>query len=598
VGSSVVETIMLNANAEFEVQLAQARLHAEKPPARNPSPLIVFVKPGAEITDAHMAAPIRGAFQRQVRRLPTEEETAKYIDFLKKNLAETSDPVRSLRATLTSIYLSPEAIYRMEWGLGKTDEHGRRMLSPGEVSDALSYALFDNNRGFTKALREGKLSTREDIARVVDEMISTPEHELSVVPGVMRFIHEFFGYHRAGEVFKDQRRVNEHGLFHQPINLVREADSLIKVILSDDKNVFERMLTTNEALVFHNGRNQGYIDSHKSQIAGLKLWDQARVDKEIAVHIRTAMTHRKFTGNPPRQKARLAELERLRKTMLARKKAELAQMLKAGGPERSFYGRDARYLGFYNLSTRDWKWPAKQPFRLPADQRAGILAHPAWLVAHSGNDNTDPIHRGIWVYEKLLAGVIADVPPDVDAKVPEDPHKTLRQRLVLLRDKSCWKCHIKINPLGEAFEMYDDFGRFRTKHYFDENKEIDTRVAKHVPDENGVDQVRGFDRDKLVAEGEYSTRLVDATGSFDGLGIPELSGDFKNAIEMIHTIAKTDRARQSIIRHLFRYLLGRNEMLSDSQTLINADQAYLKCGGSFKAVVVSLLSSDSFLYRK
>ena len=90
-----------------------------------------------------MAAAIRGTFQRQVRRVPTEEEAAKYLDFLKKNLAETSDPVRSLRATLTSIYLSPEAIYRMEWGLGKTDEHGRRMLSPKETAAALNHALFD-----------------------------------------------------------------------------------------------------------------------------------------------------------------------------------------------------------------------------------------------------------------------------------------------------------------------------------------------------------------------------------------------------------------------------------------------------------------------
>ena len=49
---------------------------------------------------------------------------------------------------------------------------------------------------------------------------------------------------------------------------------------------------------------------------------------------------------------------------------------------------------------------------------------------------------------------------------------------------------------------------------------------------------------------------------------------------------------------MYHYFLGRNEMLSDSQTLIDADQAYLKNGGSFNAVVVSLLSSDSFLYRK
>jgi hypothetical protein len=44
--------------------------------------------------------------------------------------------------------------------------------------------------------------------------------------------------------------------------------------------------------------------------------------------------------------------------------------------------------------------------------------------------------------------------------------------------------------------------------------------------------------------------------------------------------------------------MGRNEMLSDSQTLMNAEKAYLDNNGSFKAVVISLLTSDSFIYRK
>ena len=39
-------------------------------------------------------------------------------------------------------------------------------------------------------------------------------------------------------------------------------------------------------------------------------------------------------------------------------------------------------------------------------------------------------------------------------------------------------------------------------------------------------------------------------------------------------------------------------MLSDSKTLIAADHAYLKSGGSLEALLVSLLSSDSFIYRK
>ena len=44
--------------------------------------------------------------------------------------------------------------------------------------------------------------------------------------------------------------------------------------------------------------------------------------------------------------------------------------------------------------------------------------------------------------------------------------------------------------------------------------------------------------------------------------------------------------------------MGRNEVLSDAKTLIDAEKAYLDNAGSFDAVIISLLTSDSFLYRK
>ena len=67
---------------------------------------------------------------------------------------------------------------------------------------------------------------------------------------------------------------------------------------------------------------------------------------------------------------------------------------------------------------------------------------------------------------------------------------------------------------------------------------------------------------------------------------------------MMERIAGSDLARQSFMRHVFRYWMGRNELVSDSTTLIAMDRAYVENGGSFKECLVSLLTSDSFLYRK
>lgn len=194
-----------------------------------------------------------------------------------------------------------------------------------------------------------------------------------------------------------------------------------------------------------------------------------------------------------------------------------------------------------------------------------------------------------------------DLPPDVDAQVPEDHTKTLRERMELVRAEECWRCHRKMNPLGEAFEIYNHYGRWIDADYFDEHGKLHTQLRSfHQKEVNGRTRssFQFINHDKLVAEGKLTRQAVNARGSFKDVGIPGIEGEFSDAIEMCRILARNPRVRQSIIRHLFRYFMGRNELLSDSRTLIDADRAYVDSDGSFKAVVVSLLSSDSFLFRK
>jgi hypothetical protein len=96
----------------------------------------------------------------------------------------------------------------------------------------------------------------------------------------------------------------------------------------------------------------------------------------------------------------------------------------------------------------------------------------------------------------------------------------------------------------------------------------------------------------------YKTKPLKVNGFLEGTGNPALDGEVRDAYDLIDRLAKSRRVRQSIIRHAFRYFMGRNELISDSQTLIDAEAAYVKNGGSFKMVIVSLLTSDSFIYRK
>ena len=198
-------------------------------------------------------------------------------------------------------------------------------------------------------------------------------------------------------------------------------------------------------------------------------------------------------------------------------------------------------------------------------QRSGILTQPSWLTAHSSNFDNDPVKRGKWIYEHLLGGIIPDVPITVDATVPEDLDKSLRTRFEKTSDDYCMKCHGKMNPLGMPFEMFDDVGRFREKGLLRDNK---TYVA------------------------------VDSSGAIVKSGAPGLDGPVDNAVDLMNKLADSSWVRQVFVRHAFRYWMGRNETLNDSPTLIQADKAYTDSRASMKALVASLLSSDSFLYRK
>ena len=223
---------------------------------------------------------------------------------------------------------------------------------------------------------------------------------------------------------------------------------------------------------------------------------------------------------------------------------------------------ETHHLQGYNLDPFEMAYESGESgkaLQVSRDQRCGILTQPSWLVAHSGNFDNDPVRRGKWIREKLLAGTVLDIPVTVDAQVPEDEHQTLRERFRVVSEAECWRCHKKMNPLGMPFESFNHVGRWRAN-----------------------------EKDKPV----------DASGSIDYSGEPAIEGDVQGVREMMEKLATSDRVRQSFIRHVFRFWMGRNEMLSDSKTLIAMDQAYVESQGSFRELLVSLLTSDSFLYRK
>ena len=496
---------------------------------------------------------VRRAFQLMLYREPTEAEVQRHAHGFLKQAIEIGGATAGLETFLTALILSPEFVYRQEMGLGPQQPDGRRMLAPREIAFALAYALTDSppDEPLLKAVREGRLSTKTDVEREARRLLEadtrpywsyeinhTFEKHVDACPNprVLRFFRQFFGYDHVFDVFKDKGR----NANHKPKFLFKDADLFVLSVLEQDRQVLKELLTSNRMVVH-------YADEKRAK----------------------------------------RKLEDIRKNP-NKNSAQLAKLAKGLTPVLGGY-RGGEYYSAYNFARETWDYPVEQPFPVP--HRAGMLTHPAWLVAHSGNFDTDPIRRGKWIREHLLADTIPEIPIGVDAALRDDPHKTLRERLDKTTAETCWRCHKKMNPLGLPFEAFDDFGRYRAEFYFDQDDKI---AGTHF---ERLERIKRSQQRKQPAV-EFTTRPINTTGHLTGTGDPDLDGPVKDAHDLVHRLARSERVRQSFVRHAFRYWMGRNETLDDSPTLIAADRAYVQHNGSFKELLVSLLTSDSFLMRK
>jgi hypothetical protein len=417
-------------------------------------------------------------------------------------------------------------------------------------------------------------------------------------PKINRFFREFFGYPNMTKVFKDTKRSGGfysnagRGTAGTSGHVIDEADKIVDHILRKDQNVFEQLLTTDEYFVYHTRPNEqtaAIIDRWREAYNVLKNEPWQEEPEQVSLKHELLLKQNLGLKVPQQKKGK------------GRHDNTLVRLM---GYFESTFGRGStpytnppwahgfrhQYSEIYNLAPipgsrggdtgqKGWDFQVEQPFKI--QNRKGILTHPAWLLAHSQNTETDPVRRGKWIREKLLAGYVPDVPITVDAQIPEDHHRTLRERLdEVTSPQECWKCHVHMNPLGLTFEMFDDFGRFRTAEALEHPENL-MKVG------NGK-----------TSASVYKTKPLNISGVLKGTGDSKLDGEVKDAYDLINRLAKSRRVRQSIIRHAFRYFMGRNELLSDSQTLIDAEIAYANNSGSFKSVIISLLTSDSFIYRK
>lgn len=503
------------------------------------------------ITDERLRAAVDYLFEALTFRPPSKKESNEYLTVVKQSIEKLGKKNGAVLG-LSAIFLDRDALFRPELvENGKPDQQGRVMLQDWELGLAVNHALryIKPDKELRKAIVEGRMRSKADVKREIERMLADDSIRK---PRILRFFREYFDYDSGGYICKDSKALADTGVSNRGTSHYRamfdataSTDRLIELILQEDRDVFKQLLTTDKVVATRS--DNVYFGKRRSK-------------EEVAASVAAA---KKVAAEAAKKKA--SELEAWKKANPGKKPPKSKKQKKRRQPNVNHSVSQAKLEGpkiYARVSRRSFGNGSMKPERIlatvPEGQRLGILSHPSWLVSHSDAMDNHAILRGRWIRERLLGGGIPDVPITVDAMLPDEPQNTLRDRMRVTRKTYCWTCHKKMDPLGLPFEMFNHAGLYRELEL---NKPVNT------------------------------------TGEIIDSGDPTLDGKVANAIEMIRKIAESKRAEQVFVRHAFRFWMGRNETLNDAPVLQDAYHAYKDSGGSMKAMLVSLLTSDAFLYR-
>jgi hypothetical protein len=210
---------------------------------------------------------------------------------------------------------------------------------------------------------------------------------------------------------------------------------------------------------------------------------------------------------------------------------------------------------------------APVPTAVDGAQRRGVLTHPALLAVYAKPDRGDPIHRGLFVREKLLCMDLPE-PPAMDADgnpinlvvPPAEPGQSDRDRFAAHTERiECSGCHKLVDPLGFGFENYDALGRYRTENQFGE--------------------------------------AIDSTGEVLAGG--DLEGEFHGGVELAEKVASSDTVADCMAIQWFRFALDRKEVAEhDACSTATALKGFVDGERTIKDLVLGIVQSAGFRHRR
>jgi len=203
---------------------------------------------------------------------------------------------------------------------------------------------------------------------------------------------------------------------------------------------------------------------------------------------------------------------------------------------------------------------ALQEITVNAQQRVGILMHPAIMSTFATENGTHPIKRGVFVWDQILCQPLPDPPANVPTFPGVPPNASVRQAYeTFTSPQLCQGCHVRINPVGFLFESYDTVGAYRTV------------------DDNG--------------------QPVNSAVTIAGASDAALNVATANAVEFANGIAqKGTLASDCLVTQLYRYAIKRMDAGADEPTLTSLTSQF-RNGQNLRKVLAALTQTEPFLNR-
>jgi hypothetical protein len=237
---------------------------------------------------------------------------------------------------------------------------------------------------------------------------------------------------------------------------------------------------------------------------------------------------------------------------------------------------DANLAAVYGLPAP--AGPGLQSVALDPLVRKGIFTRAGWLTAHSDQDNSGPVFRGVTLMQHVLCASVppppANIPPSPPANQGVGQHLTTRQVLEqshLGGQAGCASCHALIDDVGFGFEEFDALGRYRT-----------IENTQNVDDSGEV--AKALDPDIATGPGGFA---------FDGVAP---GGALNGAAQLSVRLAGSRQVQSCFVAQAYRYAMGQPETPGAATTLAQMQNGFNQDTPMVDALL-ALVAEPAFVLR-